>query len=899
MTNPPDPGAERPAGARPQPPDPGAERPDGAPPQPTEPLDGELRAAAARVARVPVLLVACDYDGTLAPIVEDPSRAAPLPEAVAAVRALAALPQTTVAVISGRALRDLAALSRLPSEVHLVGSHGSEFDVGFVDALAPELQQLRTELVETLTALVRRRPGVRLETKPASVAVHTRSAAPEVSGLVLEAIRTGPATWPGINVTHGKEVVELSVIATDKGLALDALRTQLSASAVVFLGDDVTDENAFARLHGPDLGIKVGHGETRARHRVLGPVDAVRLLGLLLHHRRQWLFGERAVPIERHSMLANGRTVALVAPDARVSWLCHPRPDSSALFADLLGGAPAGHFTVQPERGGLPLGQRYRPGTMTVETRWSGLTVTDWLDANAVAGDPEARVLEFGGLGPHQGTALVRRLTGTARARVEFAPRPEFGQLPIQLQPLGDGLLVLGSNEPIALHSPGVEWEIGSDAGGEVARAVVDLTALGGTALLELRLGSASVSVHPIPVDKRQAVTEQGWQEWADSLAPPAVARDAVLRSALTLRGLWHQPTGAILAAATSSLPEELGGVRNWDYRYCWLRDAAMTARVLADLGSYEEAQSLLDWTRGVVDATGGHPERLHPLYALDGNELGAEAVIDTLPGYAGSRPVRVGNAANRQVQLDVFGPVADLITAVADHRGLTESDAALMDAMVAAVERRWHEPDHGLWEARLPPRHHVYSKVMCWLTVDRALCLGERHGMPVRPEWAGLRETIAANVLEHGWHDDVRAYTVAYGERELDASSLWIGLSGLLPDDHPRFLSTVLAIEAELRSGATVYRYRWDDGLPGREGGFHVCTAWMVEAYLRTGRRGDAEELFEQMLDCAGPTGLLPEQYDPEAERGLGNHPQAYSHLGLIRCAIMLDHPLAAHRVA
>jgi GH15 family glucan-1,4-alpha-glucosidase len=320
-----------------------------------------------------------------------------------------------------------------------------------------------------------------------------------------------------------------------------------------------------------------------------------------------------------------------------------------------------------------------------------------------------------------------------------------------------------------------------------------------------------------------------------------------------------------------------------------------MTARVLVELGSLEEAESLLGWTLRVVEATGGHPERLHPLYAVDGNEVGAEAVIDTLPGYAGSRPVRVGNLANRQVQLDVFGPIADLIGAVAAHRALRRSDIDLMEAMVAAVQRRWHEPDHGLWEFRLPPRHHVYSKVMCWLTVDRALQVWRRHDLGARPEWEELRDTIAANVLEYGWHPEVNAYTVAYESPVLDASSLWIGLSGLLADDDPRFLATVLAIEAELRSGPVVYRYLGDDGLSGREGGFHICTAWLIEAYLRTGRRLEAEELFTQMVGCAGPTGLLPEQFDPEAERGLGNHPQAYSHLGLIHCALLLDSPVAA----
>lgn len=843
-------------------------------------IPAELRAAIGRIARVPLLLVACDYDGTLAPIVEDPTKAVPLPESVAAIRALATLPQTTVAVISGRALRDLAVLSRLPSEVHLVGSHGSEFDIGFVERLSPELLEVRSRLKAELRKIAHGRPGVRLEIKPASVAVHTRGAAPDVAADVVKAVQSGPATWPEITVTHGKEVIELSVVPTNKGIAVDQIRTQVSASAVLFIGDDVTDENAFAHLHGPDIGIKVGPGETRAQYRVSEPIEVARVLGLLLETRRNWLFGERAVPIERHSMLANGRTVALVTPDAKITWLCHPRPDSPAIFADLLGGSPAGHFTVSPDRNGLPLGQRYRPGTMTVETRWSGLTVTDWLDTR-IPGQEESTT----------DSTLVRVLTGTARARVEFAPRPEFGQVSVHLQPLGDGLLVLGSNEPFALYSPGVEWEIVRDGSHETARTVIDLAAMGGLVTLELRFGTHSLEHHTIPLSERQAAAEAPWRAWLAKLRLPHTARDLVARSALTLRGLCHEPTGSILAAATTSLPEEIGGVRNWDYRYCWLRDAAMTARTLVDLGSLDEAEAFLRWVDGCVERTGGHPERLHPLYTVEGYELGAEAVLETLPGYAGSRPVRVGNLANHQLQLDVFGPIADLIAAVADARGsVRETEWRVLEAMVQAVERRWHEPDHGLWEARIPPRHHVYSKVMCWMTVDRALHVVRQHGGGDRPEWVELRDRIGQHVLTYGWHDGVGAYTVAYGDEDLDASSLWIGLSGLLPDDDPRFLATVLKVEAELRSGPVVYRYLWDDGLPGREGGFHICTAWLIEAYLRTGRRSDAEELFQQMIDTAGPTGLLPEQYDPIAERGLGNHPQAYSHLGLIRCALLLD---------
>ena len=729
------------------------------------------------------------------------------------------------------------------------------------------------------------RPGVRLERKPASVAVHVRGAAPEVAAAVVEAVRNGPGTWPDVTITQGKEVIELSVVPTNKGVAVDQLRTQLSASAVLYVGDDVTDETVFANLHGPDVGIKTGPGETSAHYRVGEPIDVARLLGLLLELRRAWLFGERAVPIERHSMLANGRTVALLTPEARVTWLCHPKPDSSAIFADLLGGSAAGHFSVSPERDGMPLGQRYRPNTMTVETRWPGLTVTDWLDrrsADAVPSDPAVTSGD---------SVLVRVLTGSGMARLEFAPRPDFGQVAVQLQPLGNGVLVLGSNEPVSLYSPGVKWEIHEDGNFQAARAVVDLSAAGGSVVCELRFGSRSLEHHRLPTAERQAVAEQPWKDWIAGLDLPSVDRDMVVRSALTLRGLCHEVTGAILAAATTSLPEEVGGARNWDYRYCWLRDAAMSARALVDLNSLTEAEALLRWVNGVVERTGGHPERLHPLYTVDGYELGAEAVIDTLPGWAGSRPVRVGNLANHQVQLDVFGPVADLLAAVADRRGsVRDEEWRVLDSMVEAVRRRWHEPDHGLWEARLPPRHHVYSKVMCWMTVDRALRTVRRHLGENRPEWTQLRDRIARNVLEYGWHPESKAYSVAYGHEELDASSLWIGLSGLLPDDDPRFLSTVLRIEADLRSGPVVYRYHWDDGLPGREGGFHICTAWLVEAYLRTGRRSDAEELFRQMRDTAGPTGLLPEQYDPLAERGLGNHPQAYSHLGLIRCALLLD---------
>jgi trehalose 6-phosphate phosphatase len=835
-------------------------------------LDPGLRRAIAELARTPRLLVACDYDGTLAPIVADPWSAYPLPETVTALRSLAILPETTAAVISGRALRELAALSRLPVEVHLVGSHGSEFDVGFVHALEKPARALRRRLLATLHGLADHVPGVILEVKPASVAVHVRQAAPEVAGPLLDRVRSGPGRWEGLQLTEGNAVLELSVVATDKGDALEVVRQQCGATAVLFLGDSVSDEKAYARLSGPDLGIKVGPGSTLAADRVAGTAEVAAMLSFLWEERRTWLYGQQAPPIERLSMLGNGRSVALITPDARVCWQCVPGPASAAVFADLLGGPSAGHFSIRPQRDGLPLGQRYLPGTMILQTRWSRLLVTDYLDHHTQ---------------PHR-TDLIRVISGSSPAVVEFAPRPEFGQVQVRLQPVADGLIVVGTSDPMVLRSPGTTWEIVSDSPHESARAVVE-PGPDRPVILELRCGTTDLGPHSMPESQRRSLSAASWSHWLASLSLPPVETGLVGRSALTLRALCHTDTGAIMAAATTSLPEQIGGVRNWDYRYCWLRDAALTAQALVSLGSTTEACAYLDWLHAVLAGLPG-PERLHPVYALDGSAPGSEAVIDTLPGYAGSRPVRVGNLADQQVQLDVFGPVVDLVADLAGRRGhLTDADWSLVCAMCQAVARRWHEPDHGIWEERQVPRHHVYSKVMCWAAIDRAVRLAQAYDRAADPAWPGLRDAIAADVLEHGWNNEVQSFTTAYDGTDLDAASLHVGLSGLLDPADERFEATVTAIEAELRSGCTVYRYRRDDGLPGQEGGFHLCAAWMIEAYLLTGRRADAEELFSQLVDTAGPTGLLPEEYDPIAERSLGNHPQAYSHLGLIRCARLL----------
>ncbi|KXX55506.1 trehalose-phosphatase [Rhodococcus sp. LB1] len=837
----------------------------------------ELRRALSRVARTPRLLVASDYDGTMAPIVSDPEKAFPHAESVRALRALASLAGTTAAVISGRALKDLAALSRLPAEVQLVGSHGSEFDIGFIHAIDADAKKLLGEITEELTRIAALHAGTSVEAKPASVALHVRNADAEEGALALAAVRADAGQRVGVQITEGKSVIELAVVATDKGHALDLIRHQDGATAAVFVGDDVTDEKAFARLQGPDLGVKVGPGESLAEFRVSTTEDVAAALAFLLEERRTWLSGAHAPPIERLTMLASPRTVALVTPDATLTWLCHPEPDSASVFAHLLGGPEAGHFSVGPHRSALPLSQRYIDSTMTVQTRWASLSVTDYLPHDVRQGR----------------TDLTRVISGQAAAVVTFAPRPEFGQGQVILEAVSEGLRVHGTNEPIVLRSPGVQWNVTSDGNQQTAHAVVDPS--GGDVVLELRCGTEELGPSETPEQERRALAESYWSDWTKSLTLPTLKPDLMKRSALTLRGLVHVDSGAIMAAATTSLPEEIGGVRNWDYRYCWLRDAALTASALVSLGSLSEAEGYLDWVHDVLETLPG-PERLHPLYTLHGGGLPPEAVIDSLPGYAGSRPVRIGNAANQQVQLDVFGPIVELIHDLSHAREkqgalvpLNDRDWELVCAMVEAVERRWFEPDHGIWEIRDNPRHHVYSKVMGWVTVDRAVALAEHFGRDIEPGWTPLRDKIAEEVREKGWKDEVRSYTAAYDGTDLDAATLYIGLSGLIDPSDEKFAATVTATEAELRSGSTVYRYHHDDGLPGTEGGFHLCAAWLVEAYLLIGQRSQAEALFAQLVDAAGPTGLLSEEYDPVAERSLGNHPQAYSHLGLLRCAQLL----------
>jgi trehalose-phosphatase len=830
-----------------------------------------------QLAQVPNLLVVSDYDGTLSPIVADPSRAVPLRESIVALRTLAAQPDTHVAVVSGRSLRDLAELTNLPETVHLVGSHGSEYDVGFVESLTPDQQALLAEVRGALEAIAGDAPGFLLEHKPASIAFHYRNADPAEAERAVHEITAGPAGLEGVHTKRGKMVVELGVVGLNKGDALQRLRQRVGAHAVAFFGDDVTDEDAFATLRGPDVGVKVGAGETLAEYRVDTPLDIARLLARLAERRATWLGGGEAVPIEHHAMLSDLRTIALVTPRARVSWMCVPRIDSSSLFAELIGGAGAGHFSIEPADGGDPVGQRYDGDSLVLVTEFPTFSVTDYLDTTG------GRTRQRAGR-----TDLVRIVRGTGRVRIEFAPRQDFSRAPSLLEVRAGGIELLDTPDPIVLFAPGVEWEVRPDGPHHTAVAEVELT--DEPLVVSLRGGASTLRPSTLrPID-RQEQTRSYWESWAARLHPPALAREHVVRSALTLKALCYGPTGAIAAAGTTSLPEAIGGVRNWDYRYCWPRDAAIAATALLKIGGLEEAVDLLDWLLGVFERALA-PDRINPLYTVTGAEIPIEGEIGDLPGYGGSRPVRVGNAAARQVQLDVFGPIAELLYELARRdASITPQHWFVAESVVAAVRARWDNADHGIWEIRGRPRRHVHSKVMCWLTIDRTIKSAHLLRDDPNPEWETLRQRIAEDVLEHGWNERVGAFTGAYGMDEVDAASLWVGLSGLLDPNDERFHRTIAAVERELLRDGAVYRYKYDDGLPGFEGAFHLCTCWLILSYHLVGRRHDAMALFERYLAFAGPTGLLSEEYGVNSGLALGNHPQAYSHAGLIECALALD---------
>lgn len=835
-----------------------------------------LREALTAAAEAPLLLVACDFDGTLSPIAPRPDAARPDPGALRMLVRISDLPHTHAAVVSGRGLTDLSRLMGPAGRVRLVGSHGAERDWGPLICVTPEGKATLAAVAAEVRAIAGTVPGSHVEEKPAGVAFHFRGADAVAARAAVDAVLAGPARREGVHVLRGHAVVELSVIEPDKGKALAAVRHRVGAASTIFIGDDTTDELAFGVLGPADVGIKIGPGATSAAYRIESQAEVSGLLEHVLAVRTGFQDRHRPTPIERHAMLSDQRTIALLDPRGCIVWLCLPRVDSTALFAALLGGEGAGFFSVEPVGGGEPK-QEYAGDTFVLRTAWPGVTVTDYLDCSG--GRPFQRAGR---------SDLVRVVEGSGKVALRFAPRPDFGRTPTRLVARDEGVEVDGWLDPIVLHSPGVRWSIHEHGQQATATAEVEL-APGRPLVLELRYGTGNLRPALLPEPERRRQTERFWSGWVATLRIPEPHASGVRRSACVLKALCHGPTGAIVAAGTTSLPAPIGGIRNWDYRYCWPRDSCLAAAALLRLGNTGTAMKLLDWLVGVVDSCES-PDRLRPIYTVTGQALGPEGEIGSLAGYGGSRPVRIGNAAANQVQLDVFGPIVDVVALLAEAGApVTPQYWRLVEAMVQAVAARWREPDHGIWELRTHRRHNVHTKVMSWHAVNRGIAVAEHVLGRSRPGWASLRDQIAEDVLSNGWSPEAGAFTAAYGEHALDAAALAVGLTGLLPPSDPRFLATVDTVNRALRRGPAVHRYRFDDGLPGIEGGFNLCTAWLIESLALVGRADEARELLDAYAALAGPTGLMSEEYDPDTGLSLGNYPQAYSHLGLINAAVRL----------
>ena len=839
-------------------------------------MQPDLRSRLEGLARTPLLLVACDYDGTLADIVPDPARAFPDADALAAFRSNQDSPWTTTAIVSGRSIADLTKFLGTFAPSYLVGSHGAEWQRSGVTLSLQERDRL-AQAAGIISGIVDGGPGLRLELKAVSVVLHVREASKAVADAAITSATDRCGQLPGVHVRHGSKVVEFMVVGVNKGAALKRVRQASGATGVLFIGDDTTDEDGFKALTGDDVSVKVGEGETAARHRVSGVAEVAEVLRCVAAQRATWAEARRLVPLDRCAVLFDQRTAAVVSPGGRISWLCLPRLDSAAMFAELIGESSAGMFDVSPVEGGPPLRVEYDGDSFVLVTEWPGLRVTDYLDTSA------GRAFQKAGRAD-----LIRVVEGTSPARIRFSPRLDYGRIVTQLRVRDGGLEVEGSNDPIVLRSTGVKWTITSEDVHHTAEAVVEPAA--GPIVLELRYGTANLSPSAVPEPERRDQNRRFWSGWARSLKLPARCQEQVKRSALVLKALCYGPTGVIAAAATTSLPEQVGGVRNWDYRYCWPRDAAKAAASLVRLGNTGHALKFLDWMLEVVDRC-ETPDRLHPIYTLSGSHLPPEAELGHLAGFAQSRPVRIGNAAANQVQLDVFGPIVHLVALLAERGAPISPDHwRLVRAMVRAVEARWTEPDHGIWEMRLERRHHVHSKVMCWHTVDRALVVEDAVCGTRNPDWIALRSAIREDVLARGFSPTVGAFTGAYERDYADAAVLKIGLTGMLDPSDPRWAATVDLISRELRDGPTVRRYRVDDGLPGDEGGMHICTGWLVESLLSLGRADEARALFDQFAAMFNGPGILTEQFDPRQGLAVGNLAQAYSHLAFIDAAVALD---------
>ncbi|GAA2724845.1 glycoside hydrolase family 15 protein [Actinocorallia aurantiaca] len=591
-----------------------------------------------------------------------------------------------------------------------------------------------------------------------------------------------------------------------------------------------------------------------------------------------------SVPIADHALLSDCRTAALVTLDGSVDWLCLPRFDAPSQFARLLDDE-AGHWSIRPvER--ARASRRYLDDTMVLETsfRLSGAVVT-LTDALATGGEDLGH-----GIGANSPHLLVRRLEcsgGEAEVEIVFEPRPEYGLVRPVLSAVDGGIEVLGGADRMVLTSP-VPMRV------EEGTASVRLRLVPGRVLLfalhHSAAGRPPARVWPQgELAHRLERTAAAWRSWSElHQAYEGPWQDAVRQSGRVLQALTFQPSGAIVAAPTTSLPEGVGGERNWDYRFTWVRDASLTMDALWIAACPDEAAEFFSF---LATAAGppGEDLRLQIMFGVDGERDLTERVLPHLSGWRASSPVRVGNGAWDQHQIDVYGELLTAAHRLADY--LTEIDEGTRGFLVACADAaafHWREPDQGIWEVRGEPRHFLHSKVMCWAALDRAIDLADLLRARGRvPEWTRERDEIHREVLERGWNPEVGAFTQHYGSADLDAAALTMPITGFLPADDPRMLSTIDAVERRLTDGhGLVYRYLAPDGLPGREGAFLTCTFWLAHALALAGRTGRARAVFERALAQLNDVGLLAEEIIPSTGEHLGNFPQAFSHIGLVNAA-------------
>lgn len=580
-------------------------------------------------------------------------------------------------------------------------------------------------------------------------------------------------------------------------------------------------------------------------------------------------------PIADHALIGDCETAALVDRDGSIDWLCWPRFDSDACFAALLGTRENGYWRIAPAAA-FEVSRRYRPGTLILETVFEtaqgSVALTDFMPPRSATSD------------------IVRRVEGRrgrVSMRMDLVLRFGYGRtVPWVTRRPDGGLSAIAGPSMVILRSP-VETR------GEAMTTVADFTVEAGE-LVPFTLSHQPSHLPARPgIDPERALqgTEAFWRDWLSRSTVAGPYKEAVHRSLITLKALTFAPTGGIVAAPTTSLPEQLGGERNWDYRFCWIRDATLTLLALMNAGYYDEASAWRDWLHRAV---AGDPADMQIMYGIGGERRLLEWTADWLAGYGQSRPVRIGNAAHTQFQLDVYGELMDTFHQ-ARRGGLPTTAAAwsLQRTLVDHVVKVWRDPDDGVWEVRGPRRRFTYSRVMAWVAVDRAIQTAEALGVEAPlAAWRTARREIEADVWAHGFDVARNTFTRAYGEPDLDASLLLLGQVGFVDVRDPRYVGTVEAVERELFVDGFVLRYNTltgDDGLPAGEGAFLACSFWLADAYALIGRHDDAHALFARLLAIRNDVGLLAEEYEPRTGRFAGNFPQAFSHVGLINTAANL----------